>query len=340
MQEQKIRLLTIDGGGILGVIPAMILQALETKLQQHTNNPNARIVDYFDFFAGTSTGGIITTLLLTPDEHNPGRPRYNTNDIVGFYTQYGPQIFKASKIRGFLGSIGLAPYKYNVTEIETLLKQYLGDAKLSQLLKPCLIPAYHLENAATYFFCAQDHAQGVVPAREFFLRDVCRATSAAPSYFEPATVVSGENVPYTFIDGGVFANNPTLCAIAEVGKTAEQYTPLNMSLLSLGTGKVNRKFELDAFKDRIAILNVPDLIKIMMGGVAETTDYIVNNVFTNLKVKDNYLRLEPSIADQNVGSIDNATPENIVALQKIAASYITNNDQLLDQWAQQLAVVA
>lgn len=335
-QKGKIRVLTIDGGGVLGIIPAMILHALEDKLQRYSNNPDARIVDYFDFIAGTSTGGIITTLLLTPDENKPGRPRFATTDIVRFYVEKGADIFKTSRIRRMLGNIGFAADKYDVTTLGKLLVQYLGDTKLSQLLKPCLIPAYHLELAATYFFCVQDHEAGVDPEREFLLRDVCRATSAAPSYFKPATSVSASGVRYTFVDGGVFANNPTLCVIAEVGKTPERYTPLDMSLLSLGTGQIKRSFKPDAFEDRIALLNIPALIKIMMGGVAETTHYIAHNVFTNLGVQDNYLRLDPELPDPVTGEIDNATPENIQKLQAITEQFIADNDDSIDGWTRQL----
>lgn len=331
-----VRVLTIDGGGILGIIPAMILAKLEHKLQLHSGNPEARIVDYFDFFAGTSTGGIITALLLTPDDDNPDRPRYSTAEIVKFYSEKGPSIFKASRLRRMLGGIGLASDRYEVAELERLLKRYFGNIKMSQLLKPCLLPAYNLELAATYFFCRHDHEVTVDPARDFFVRDVCRATSAAPSYFEPATFLSSTRVHHACVDGGVFANNPTLCAIAEVGKTAEHYTPQNMLLLSLGTGKVRPTFRLRAFQKRIALLNIPDLINIMMGGVAETTHHIVKNVFANLGVKNNYLRLDPDMPDARTGAMDNATPENILRLRAITEQFIEHNNDALDQWVKQL----
>lgn len=331
-----IRVLTIDGGGILGIVPAMMLNALERKLQQHSNNPEARLVDYFDFFAGTSTGGIITALLLTPDEQNPDRPRYSTADIVGFYSEQGPSIFKSTWLRRTLGSIGFASDRYEVTELERLLQHYLGEVKLSQLLKPSLIPAYNLELATTYFFCSHDHAGHVEPARDFLVRDVCRATSAAPSYFEPATFFSDSNVHHACVDGGVFANNPTLCAIAEVGKTEEHYTPINMRLLSLGTGKVRPTFRLRAFQKRIALLNIPSLIQIMMGGVAETTHHIVKNVFSNLKVSDNYLRLDPDMPDAKVGAMDNARPENIQRLRAITEQFIDQKASDIDRWAKYL----
>lgn len=331
-----IRVLTIDGGGILGIIPAMILNALEKRLQHHSNNPESRIVDYFDFYAGTSTGGIITALLLAPDKQKPGRPRYTAAEIVEFYSEKGPSIFKSNWLRRTIGSVGFASDRYEVAELERLLKRYLGEVKMSQLLKPCLIPTYNLELAATYFFCSHDHTDEVDAARDFLVRDVCRATSAAPSYFEPASIFSASKVKHACVDGGVFANNPTLCAIAEVGKTAEHYTPINMRLLSLGTGKVKPTYKLRAFQKRIALLNIPDLIQIMMGGVAETTHHIVKNVFSNLNVKGNYLRLDPDMPDAHIAAMDNATPENIQRLRAITEQFIEHNFDDIDRWAKQL----
>ena len=75
------KILSIDGGGIRGLIPGQVLVALEKKLQQKTNDPDARIASYFDFFAGTSTGGILTCLLLCPDENNPQKPKFSAEEI-------------------------------------------------------------------------------------------------------------------------------------------------------------------------------------------------------------------------------------------------------------------
>ena len=74
-------------------------------------------------------------------------------------------------------------YLYDEIGIEALLSTHFNELLLSQMIKPCLIPAYELEMGATYFFCKQDHDEKEIPDRDFLIRDVCRATSAAPSYF-------------------------------------------------------------------------------------------------------------------------------------------------------------
>lgn len=331
-----VRILTIDGGGICGILPAAILAHLERLVQLQTGNPGARVVHYFDFLAGTSTGGIITCLLNCPkSEHDP-TPRFSAEEVLEFYVKHGPDIFKASRVRRFFGSVGLASDKYDVAELEKLLKKRLGNLRLRQALRPCLVPAYSLEMGATYFFCSHDLAEEGREYRDFYLRDVCRATSAAPSYFEPAGVFSATKVRHAFVDGGVFANNPTLCAIAEVSKARGVIDPMQMLLVSLGTGKTPRTFDFNRFKSKLALFLVPDLINIMMSGVAETTHHIVKNVFRTLKVDQQYIRLDAEIANPKVGEMDNASRQNIDRLRAIAGSFIENNEENLAQLAAQL----
>ena len=85
-----ITILSIDGGGIRGIIPAKMLEFLESELQK-LDGEDARIADYFDVIAGTSTGGLVTAMLTAPDANN--RPIYAAKDIVPFYVQHGPKIF-------------------------------------------------------------------------------------------------------------------------------------------------------------------------------------------------------------------------------------------------------
>ncbi|GKF07919.1 acyl transferase/acyl hydrolase/lysophospholipase, partial [Tanacetum coccineum] len=93
-----ITVLSIDGGGIRGLIPAIILEFLETELQK-LDGPEARIADYFDIIAGTSTGGLITAMLTAPDNKVPNdkntnkRPLFAAKDIKEFYLQNCPKIF-------------------------------------------------------------------------------------------------------------------------------------------------------------------------------------------------------------------------------------------------------
>ena len=88
--KQKLtRILSIDGGGIRGIIPGQILVILEEKLKAKTGNAEARIADYFDLIAGTSTGGILTCAYLTPDKESPLRPKFDAPQVVDLYLNNG-----------------------------------------------------------------------------------------------------------------------------------------------------------------------------------------------------------------------------------------------------------
>src|SRR5947207_3704233 len=85
---RPMRILSIDGGGIRGIIPGQVLVALEKKIQQLSGDNSKRIADVFDLIAGTSTGGILTCLYLCPDA-NSARPRFSAADAVDLYLQNG-----------------------------------------------------------------------------------------------------------------------------------------------------------------------------------------------------------------------------------------------------------
>ncbi|WMV40270.1 hypothetical protein MTR67_033655 [Solanum verrucosum] len=91
---EMVTVLSIDGGGIKGIIPGIILEFLEEQLQELDNNTDARLADYFDIIGGTSTGGLLTAMISIPNENN--RPIAAAKDIVPFYFQHGPKIFESS----------------------------------------------------------------------------------------------------------------------------------------------------------------------------------------------------------------------------------------------------
>jgi patatin-like phospholipase/acyl hydrolase len=103
---KKVRILTLDGGGIRGIIPAVILNHIEKQLQVKTANPNAMLADYFDMIAGTSTGGILTTLLLLPaNEGDTKKGRYFASEAIDLYKKHGKSIFKKKLPLGGLGKV-------------------------------------------------------------------------------------------------------------------------------------------------------------------------------------------------------------------------------------------
>ena len=331
------RILSIDGGGIRGIIAGHVLQRLEEELKTRSGDPNARIADYFDLIAGTSTGGILTCCYLTPD---PGstRPKYTAAEAVGFYLQRGPEVFHRKLLRKVLNFKGILDEKYEATGLESALDDYLGDVKLDQLLKPCIVTAYEIQKRKAFFF-RQHRADDA--ANNFLVRDAARATSAAPTYFEPAMVRAQDRKQYALIDGGLFANNPTLCAYAEARNIAWKPTAAEMLILSLGTGELKKKFPYDEAKNWGAVSWVLPVLDIMMSGVAETVSYQLEQMFDAVGKPDQYLRVTPDLGKARANEdMDDASEKNMKACVRAGEQAWTANESRLKTFAQRLVDAA
>ena len=324
--SKKIRILSIDGGGIRGIIPGMILAALETALKKEAKDEEASISKYFDFVAGTSTGGILTCSLLLDD--GQGRPRYSALDAVKIYLDRGDEIFKVPVWKKIRSVKGISDEKYPATELEEALEDYFGPAQLSQLLKPALISAYDIRGANPFFFKSH-RAKSGDPGHEFMVREVARATSAAPTYFECARVKAFNNEVYPLIDGGVFVNNPALCAYSEVRTmpfqdlrsgvaqraNADKYPKAeNMIIVSLGTASSTSYYTYQDAKDWGMLQWIKPLIGIMMSGVSETVDFQLKQIFGTTKTPDHYIRIEPHLGAAD-NAMDNGNPDNLARLK-------------------------
>jgi patatin-like phospholipase/acyl hydrolase len=331
------RILSIDGGGIRGIIPGQILVALEEKLKILDNNPEAKIADYFDLIAGTSTGGILTCIYLCPDKENPGRPRFSASEAVDLYLAKGNKIFDVSLWQKIKTAGGILDEKYSAKELEKALKEYLGNLKLSELLKPCLVTSYDIDGRQGKFFTQHTANK---KAENFYVRDVARATSAAPTYFEVAHPKSFANKFFPLIDGGVFVNNPTLCAYAEARKLKFdddriKPTAKEMAILSIGTGNIDDSYAYNKAKDWGMVEWLKPLIDIMMSGVAETVDYQLKQIYDAVGAKDQYVRFNPGLHNAKP-SMDDASVENLLALKEAGSLNAKDNDKELDEFAKLL----
>jgi uncharacterized protein len=331
-----VRILSIDGGGIRGIIPGRVLVALEKKLQQISGNPSLRIADAFDMIAGTSTGGILTCMYLAPDL-NTGRPRFSAANAVDLYLQYGDDIFDVSVFRSIATLAGLREEKYSAVPLEQILRQYFGDLRLGQLLKPCLVTAYDITRRAAKFFNSADvpiHG----PGRDFLVREVARATSAAPTYFEPANVIALDYKVYPLIDGGVFANNPTMCACVEAFGFNPKLKVTDLKVLSLGTGSADKAYHYSEAKKWGKIEWVAPVLDILMSGASETVDYQLKSLFTSAGCADQYLRLQVDLGSlPGVDSaMDSASEKNMRALETAGVNLAAEKDAELTAFARSL----
>ncbi|MEI8186260.1 MAG: patatin-like phospholipase family protein [Chlorobiaceae bacterium] len=331
-----MRILSIDGGGIRGIIPGEVLIALEQKLQQISGRPDMRIADVFDLIAGTSTGGILTCLYLCPDKKTD-RPKFSAPQAVDLYLQNGDNIFDVSVFKSIQSLGGLNDEKYSADALEKILNSYFADLKLSDLLKPCLITAYDITRRQARFFNSADVAKKGI-GWDFYLRDVARATSAAPTYFEPANISSLDRQVYPLIDGGVFANNPAICACVEAFNANPQLKVSDLKVLSLGTGEVDKPYHYSEAVNWGKLGWVAPVLDIMMSGVSETVDYQMRQLFTSAGSPDQYQRLQLDLKQYTDvdSSMDNASEKNMRALENAGKDLAKKSDSQLTAFANML----
>ena len=345
--KKKVRILSIDGGGIRGIIPATIIWHLEQRLQARAGNPDARISDYFDFVAGTSTGGILACTYLMPDPQRPGRPKLSARESLAMYLEQGGcGTFSRSLYRKLTSMMGLLDEKYCSQALEKALKRCFGKTRLRDFLKPCLVTAYNITSRRAFFFTSLDARKDA--NQDFYAWQAARATASAPSFFSPALVTSGAGDTLPLVDGGVFANNPTLCAFTEAQKARfaqmpgftgkpDHPTPSDMMIVSLGTGADKESYHYEKVKSKGIAGWVKPIIDILMSASTDTVDYQLQELFANQprNCHGRYYRINPSLGSADA-VMDNITPRNRWALHQAALDYIEANREKMEGIVEQL----
>lgn len=360
MQEaKKVRILSLDGGGIRGVIPATIIKYIEEQLILKTKNKDARIADYFDMIVGTSTGGMLTCFYLKPNPDKSGpSTQYRAEQALDLYVNQGIDIFNNSKHFSWLGMRQLwNSTQYSPAYLEKILQKYFKekdengkevDMMLHKMVKPCTLTTYNM-NAKTSSFLRSTDSEREDSPRKYKVWEALRSTSAAPTYFPPAQIynyakeVKPENILYN-LDGGVFANNPAIVAYSEarnmnfVNRGIDRPSASEMQILSIGTGGGN--FALTPIKSSGSwgIIKwakaTPD---IMMDGSIDTTHYQLRQIFQTLAAKHHkaYLRIDVQPSDRlYAGDMADASKENIdkllIAGKKTVDFYKADLDHFID----------
>lgn len=315
------KVLAIDGGGIRGIIPALVLAEIERRAQKP-------ICSLFDLLAGTSTGGILVLGLTVPGEG--GLPRHRAADLVELYEREGKNIFSRSVWHRVRSVGGVAEEKYPGEGIETALAKYFGEARMADALADVLLTSYDIERRRPYFF--KTFRARTDPARNFLMRQACRATSAAPTYFEPCLIRLSEVDRLVLVDGGVFANNPAMCAWAEARRLYPNAE--DILVLSLGTGELTRPYVYEDAAGWGLASWVRPVLDVMFDGVSDATDYQLRQLLPGRNPR-RYYRLQTKLVVGN-DDMDDAGNTNLRALQGLAEELIREHSLLLDELLGQL----
>ncbi|RKS26345.1 patatin-like phospholipase/acyl hydrolase [Flavobacterium endophyticum] len=340
--SKKIRILSLDGGGIRGIITCVILKYIEEQLQK-LDNPNAKIGDYFDLIAGTSTGGILAVILLFPDSDK--KAKYSVETALDLYAKHGETIFNVSFWQQLINPFGLFNEKISQRALERQLQEVFGKLEIKDFIKPCLITSYDIFHRKAKFFTSHEANSDL---ENFYAKDACRATSAAPTYFEPAKIKSLYGQEFTLIDGGVYANNPALCAYAEARKiefskvlqhpAKKDYPKISdMVIVSIGTGEVLKPYNFRQFENAGKVKWIQPLIDILLSANVETTDYHLRKMYETLGARNrqNYHRLMPSLKNASP-EMDDVSSKNIYELIQAGLAYIDQHREELNEIAKKL----
>ncbi|MBN3897328.1 MAG: patatin-like phospholipase family protein [Nostoc sp. NOS(2021)] len=340
----KYKILAIDGGGIRGIIPALILAEIEKRTQK-------QIFSLFDLISGTSSGGILALGLTKPRldlEVTESLPvaQYSAEDLLQIYLEYGAEIFYEpfwEQVLGQLEDIFVQP-KYSSEGREEIIRQYFGDTPLENNLKEVFVTSYDIEQRIPIFFTNKLEKQQTESKKfrklcgGFTLTDAALATSATPTYFAPYRVGSSHNTNgfYTLVDGGVVANNPANLAILEAQISRQENQQVlnteDILVVSLGTGSLTSVYPYDEVKKWGLLQWAKPLLNIVLDGGSEVVAGELERLFeaNNKGNKTSYYRFQTFLKSE-LEAIDNAKPENLRQLQTLGNTLIKEKSKEIDE---------
>jgi predicted acylesterase/phospholipase RssA len=334
VSRTRYSLLSLDGGGIRGIIPARVLKEIEDR----TGRP---IAGSFDMVAGTSTGGILALGLTVPAG---GVPANSAEDMLNLYVENGATIFPDALLLKVETLWGLVDVRYPAEPLEALLAEHFGDALLSTALTELVIPAYDLTAPAPFFF-KREYARDKERAWDVEMALVARSTSAAPTYFDPARLPAFEDEgDHALVDGGLFANNPAMSAYVDAlrlwGSGAE------ITVVSIGTGRppqVPGSGPIPVTADEadgwgLARWARP-ILEVTLDGAAKAVEYQLKQLANATGANLTYHRLQSSLPTA-APALDNATDLNRAALLADAEALVDEATDEIDTICAALDAIA
>ncbi|KRB08686.1 patatin-like phospholipase family protein [Lysobacter sp. Root690] len=299
------RILSLDGGGIRGLVSCHWLAGVERALAS-AGKPG--LLKHFDLIAGSSTGALVACGLAHGISPDTLAELYRAQRHVIFPNLAGRLWSRANR----LISDGMSAPRYDGVGIEKVLRKVFGKTTLGQLEAPVLITSYDTISRTPVIFKNFDPKH-----RDLLVWEVCRASSAAPTYF-PAHAMKVEGKDCALIDGGVVANNPTACAIAEaLRKDARVDNSRDLVVLSVGTGERTRSIDLDSARSWGALEWAVPIIDVLFDGNTDSVDYIARQL-----VGDGYFRMQAELLI-GLDDLDDTSETNVLGLETLAKEYLT-----------------
>jgi patatin-like phospholipase/acyl hydrolase len=301
-----IKVLSLDGGGIRGILTLVWLTELEKNLDEPLH-------EYFDLIIGTSTGSIIGCALSSG---------ISASDVLKMYMRYGGYIFDNGKNNWYQeiwfklkswANNGLSSPKYSGEGLKYVMNRVFSKTKLKDLKIPTMITTYDLRGRKPRMFKSFDKSH-----EDLLVAQVCKASASAPTFF-PAEIMilDGEECP--IIDGGVVSNNPSLCGVAEALRLYDNLCVDQVILASFGTGESITEITVDESQEWGKLEWALPIIDVLFDGSSSAIDYICNKVLT----EENFFRFQ-AILDDSADDMDDYSEDNMKNLHAEALKFLAD----------------
>ena len=304
----KIRILSIDGGGTRGIVPIHIIKKIEDTAGQPIDK-------LFDYITGTSIGGLLAAMYTVPNDN--GEPKYDSNYLLENFQDIVDEMLSHGAWNLIKRTNGVFRSKYDSDKVYELLNEKFGESKLDSSIIPISSHAINISHNTLKTwstFSAHNNQE-----ENIYLKDLIGATSAAPTLFNPK-VISGDH----YVDGGLIENNPTLAGFAELKAHYPDLQEKDLIVVSLGVGEIFPNYDYSGRHNYgtvqwLALEN--NLINTMLFSSQFRTDILAQKMFPN------YYRLEPNLPHE-LKEFDNSS--TIPALKKLAEEYVAQNQDKIE----------
>ncbi|RKT37879.1 patatin-like phospholipase family protein [Thiocapsa rosea] len=315
LRPKPYRILTIDGGGVRGIIPVLWIDRLERYL-------NGPVHAHCDLIAGTSVGAILGCGFAMGMTATQAREMWLNGAHVAFSKPHSMK----ERGRRIAARAGLMA-KYESAGLEALLRSIFRDTRMGDLTPPTLALSYDIQSMQVHVFSSAKEEH-----KDLRVWEVCRASTAAPLFWDPHLMALDDSgVRHPMADGGMTANNPVVLAISESvshAKGTGRAVPLeNVVVASFGTGAPP---EGQTQIPKTIFGHGSMIMRALMTG-ATGTDHVTARTMLPAK---NYWRFQTSISGR-LAPLDDI--ENIDELQAVAMAHLADGaDQRLGQLARRL----
>lgn len=327
----QVAVLSIDGGGMKGIISSIVLAKLEKYLQEYSSDSKSSLTDYFDLVAGTSTGSILTALLLCPGEQ--GMPKYSPEDALELYLTKGKEMFRKRAFYPVNTLFGLFNSKYTNKYFSQELRNYFGELKMSELRKPSLIVSYDMKTRKTLFINSESCSKN--EKRDMDVADAVLASCSAPTYFPPVCSRKYGDCVDCLIDGGVSANNPAMSAMVEALKMPAVNEIKDVYVLSVGNIASPKTYSYKEAKNWGLIDYAVPIIDIIMESSEEIVDYQMKKIYENLNAPGQYQRIEARTTGK-IPAMDDTSAKALERFVEIGHELANDYDEELKKCAKYL----